>query len=130
MNRKIFLKEFLGALGAINIKYSKETNDYIIGTVIYDKNDSEEIQEFCWNIREDKTPTVGVLNLAKLINEEKLLDIDKISIPRDELLEKYNNKYKVSLSQDSFNKILEELESIKVVMLDNGKETDIYFIHE
>ena len=29
-----------------------------------------------------------------------------------------------------FSKIIEELEEIEVPMVDDGKETDVYFIHE
>ena len=45
MRRKQFLIEFLGALGAKEIQWQKETDASISGTVIYEIDDPEEVQE-------------------------------------------------------------------------------------
>ncbi len=54
MKRKEFLTEFLSALGAIKILWHKELDDYISGTVIYELDDPEEMQDFCWHKSEQE----------------------------------------------------------------------------
>jgi len=130
MKRKEFLAEFLGALGAQSIEWCEEAESYISGRVIYEENDPEEIQDFCWHLKENETPNLYIMNLAKLLNKEKLLSIDKITISREDLCKLYNVKFCLNLSNSEFIQILEELEKIEVNMVDDGNETDIYFIHE
>ncbi len=50
MTRKDFLIEFLGALGAVDIVWHQETDALVSGTVIYDKDDPDETQDFCWHL--------------------------------------------------------------------------------
>lgn len=130
MGRKEFLSAFLGALGAEVIEWKDEMESYISGVVIYEKNNPEETQEFCWHKREDEVPSDQVLNLAKLIKDNNLLSIDKIIITRKELRLKYNNNFNLNFQEEEFSKLLESLEEIEVPMVDEGKETDVYFIHE
>lgn len=130
MRRKEFLSAFLGALGAEAIEWKEETESLISGIVIYVTNDPEEIQEFCWHKREDEVPSNYVINLAKLIKDNNLLSIDKIIITRNELRLLYNNSYNLNFQKEEFSKLLESLEEIEVPMVDDGKETDVYFIHE
>ncbi len=130
MKRRVFLTEFLSALGAESIEWREETENFILGRVIYEKNDSGEIQDFCWHTSEEKTPSTHALKLVKLLNKKKLLSIDQISITREELRLKYNEMYGSNTAEPEFIKILEELEEVEVPMVDEGKETDAYFIHE
>ena len=130
MKRREFLTEFLGALGAESIEWHKENDNFISGRVIYAYNDPEEIQNFCWHMNEKKVPSTHVLKLAKLLNEKKLLSIDQIAVTREELRLQYNKMYGSNTSESEFSEILEELEEIQVPMVDKGKETDFYFIHE
>ena len=85
MRRKQFLIEFLGALGAKEIQWQKETDTSISGTVIYEINDSEEVQEFIWHVQEAEAPTEDVRKLAELLNQKHLLSIDQIRVSRHEL---------------------------------------------
>ena len=130
MKRKALLKEFLGALGAEEIIFSSEGVNHISGTAIYDLNDPEERQKFFWHAAEDDAPRNEVINLVSLLNKEKLLSIDQIKISRSELLDKYNNDFMPQLSEEVFVSVLEELEAIEVRMIDEGRETDVFFIHE
>ena len=66
MRRKKFLQEFLGALGAIEIRWQEETGGKIKGTVIYEPGDPEETQDFVWHVSESDAPNQNVLELAKL----------------------------------------------------------------
>ncbi len=130
MKRREFLTEFLGALGAEDIEWHCENDDIITGRVIYDKNDPEEIQDFCWHKSENDVPNSQVLNLAKLLKTNELLSIDQISVTREELRFLYNKSYGEDTSEPEFFAVLEALEEIEVPMTDEGKETDAYFIHE
>ena len=130
MKRRGFLTEFLGALGAESIEWHEETEKLISGRVIYEKNDPEEIQDFCWHKDEEETPSTHALELVKLLNKKNLLSIDQISVTREELRLLYNEMFGSNITEPRFIKILEELEEIEVPMVDDGKETDAYFIHE
>lgn len=130
MRRKQFLKEFLGALGAKNIHWQEESDSSIAGTVIYEIDDPEEVQEFIWRIQESEVPPEEVRTLAELLYEKDLLSIDQIKVSRHELRNLYSKKQGRIVPEIEFLEILEALESIEVPMVDEGKETDVYFIHE
>lgn len=130
MSRKAFLLEFLGALGAIEIQWQNETGSKITGTAIYGFSGSEETQDFVWHKFETDIPNQDVMNLAKLIHEQDLLSIDQIKVTRSELRAKYNSRYGVKITEQQFSITLELLEEIEVPMVDDGRETDAYFIHE
>ncbi len=130
MKRREFLTEFLGALGAVDIKWHIEEKDIITGRVIYDNNDPEESQDFCWHKSEYDVPNTEVLNLAKLLKTNELLSIDQMRVTREELRSLYNKSYGKDSSESEFLAILEALEEVEVPMVDDGKETDAYFIHE
>ncbi|GJL78587.1 MAG: hypothetical protein NPINA01_15760 [Nitrospinaceae bacterium] len=130
MKRKKFLSEFLGALGAVKIERHHENDSLISGKVIYNSDDPNEAQEFRWRIPENEVPSEEVRLLAKLLKEENLLSIDKIIVTRKELGIRYNAVYGIKFTEQEFNKILDDLESVEVSMVDNDKETDVYFIHE
>ena len=130
MRRKLFLIEFLGALGAKEIQWQNETDTSISGVVIYEIDDPEEVQEFIWHVQESEAPSEDVRKLAELLNEKHLLSIDQIRISRYELRNLYSKKQGRIVPENEFIPILEALESIEVPMVDEGKETDVYFIHE
>lgn len=130
MRRKQFLIEFLGALGAEEIQWQKQTDAYISGTIIYETDDQEEVQGFIWHVQESEAPSENVRKLAELLNEKSLLSIDQISVSRHELRNLYSKKQGRIVPENEFIAILEALESIEVPMVDEGKATDAYFIHE
>ncbi len=130
MRRRKFLEEFLGALGVIRIDWKGESEKSISGTVIYELNDPEEMQDFIWHIEESNAPKEEIHILAALLNEQKLLDVDKIKVSRRELIKSYCEKVGRVIPESEFVGILEALESISVPMVDEGEETDIFFIHE
>ena len=122
--------EFLGALGAEAIQWQEEKESYISGKVIYELNVPNETQDFCWHIQERNVPSREVKNLAKLIRAQKLLSIDQIKITKEDLYLLYNETYNLMVSTHDFSSVLEQLETVEVAMVDDGKETDAYFIHE
>ncbi len=121
--REEFLKTFLTALGAKNIEWSKSENDKLFGTVIYDIQDTDERQDFVWHMTEDKVPSDEVKKLLEYFIDNNLLDIDKINKPINEL----NLDF---IDQSKREKVIKELFDIEVRMIDDGEETDKYFIHD
>jgi len=130
MKRRLFLSEFLGALGAVKIEWHQENEAHISGTVIYEKNDPEEVQDFIWYKQESEVPDLETFNLTKLIRSKKLLHIDQLTVTRNELHDIYNKHYNINTSFQQFINILGNLERVEVPMVDDGKEGDYYFIHE
>jgi len=121
--RQTFLKSFLGALGAEKILWKENNESYIKGTVIYDVNDDGEKQDFIWKINESQSPDNNTQILIDFIKNEKLLDIDKLTMSIDEI-----NPPNLSSTQKKIS--FDNLVNIRVRMMDDGEETDSYFIHE
>ena len=126
MKRQIFLKSFLGALGALEILWTNLQIDKIYGTVIYDFSDPEERQDFVWHMTENNVPNDDVKNLIEFLSKNELIDIDKIITPINELKIDFIDKSKL-------DNVCNELFNIEVHMIDDGvesKQSDRYFIHD
>ena len=126
MKRQIFLKSFLGALGAVEILWTDLQIEKVYGTVIYDITDPEERQDFVWHMTEDNVPNDDVKNLMEFLSKNELIDIDKIIAPIDELDIDFIDKSKL-------DNVWNELFNIEVHMIDDGvegKQSDRYFIHD
>jgi len=121
--RKIFLEIFLTALGAEKIEWGKLEVDKIFGTVVYDSTDAEERQDFVWHMTEDKVPSEEVKMVIKYIADNSLIKFDKIIKPVEEL----NLDF---IEQSKRKKVIDELFNIEVRMIDEGEESDRYFIHD
>ena len=128
--RQEFLVEFLGALGAREIRHIHVTPVDVSGTAIYDSNDPSEQQAFRWSVGPADAPSLAVIRLAGLIRIEGLLSIDKLRVSRQDLLERFNAGQEPGYSAEQFASVLEQLLQIEVPMLDDGVESDCYFIHE
>jgi hypothetical protein len=128
--RQEFLAEFLGALGAREIRHLQVTPSSISGTVVYDPGDPNEQQDFRWSVGPANAPSLAVIRLAGLIRSHDLLSIDKLRVSRQDLLGRFNAGQDPGYSPEQFTAVLEELLQIEVPMLDDGVESDCYFIHE
>jgi len=122
------LVEFLGALGAKNIEWKESKDSFVSGIANFSMNNSEDQQEFIWEIDEKDVPGENVFNLAKFIKERELLSIDMITITRGELYRIFTAEFGVT--KEYFLEALESLENIEVSMIDDGEKTDSFFIHE
>jgi hypothetical protein len=71
---------------------------------------------------ESNVPSEDVRKLLLFLSENNLMDIDKIVKPIDEL----NIDF---IAKDKIEKVWNELFEIEVRMIDDGEETDRYFIH-
>ncbi|UAB82329.1 hypothetical protein INR76_06095 [Marixanthomonas sp. SCSIO 43207] len=117
-----FLKSYLKLYGVEKIELTNETVDSIGGIAIYDENDPEEKQEFIWHKSEKEIPSPELNILIEKIVSEKWHKGDKISEHIEELaFEEFDNSTK--------EKILTELFDVRIRMVDNGEETDSYWVH-
>lgn len=123
MKRQTFLKSFLGALGAVDIIWTDTQIDKIYGTVIYDLSDFDERQDFVWHMTKDNVPNENVKKLVDFLSTNNLVDIDKIIRPIEQLDINFIDK-------SEHNNVWDELFEIEVKMLDDGQETDSYFLHD
>lgn len=105
-----------------NIQWIDNTENSIRGIVIYDSSDLDERQEFIWHKSEKEVPTEKVNFLIDKLIAEKLLIGDKLIKPTTEIeFTEFNSSTK--------EKLFAELFDVGINMVDNGKETDLFFIH-
>ena len=97
--------------------------DKLFGTVVYDENDPDERQDFVWHMTEDNVPSEDLRKVIEYLAQNNLIDIDKITVPITEL----NLNF---LDQTRMEKVFDELFNVYVNMIDDGEETDGYFIHD
>ncbi|WP_443633614.1 hypothetical protein ABXT64_01420 [Candidatus Marifrigoribacter sp. Uisw_064] len=117
-----FLKSYLKLYGVKRIELIDKTVDSISGIAIYDENDPEERQEFIWHKSEKQVPSPELNILIEKIVEEKWHNGDKISENIEELeFEEFDNTTK--------EKILTELFDVQIRMVEDGEETDSYWVH-
>jgi len=137
MTRIEFLRQFLGALGAESVAINAEHAESIEGQVYFendpnasyfDPNDDQS-QEFIWHCGEHNVPDYVARAIATLLNNKQLLDVDKIKVSRDTLYAYYTAE-NGDIPYTKFISGLEELLRVEVNMVDDGRETDIFFIHE
>ncbi|MDY7394293.1 hypothetical protein UMM65_03510 [Aureibaculum sp. 2210JD6-5] len=117
-----FLKSYLKLYGVEKIKLFNETKSTISGLAIYDESDLDERQEFIWYKSEQEVPPPELIVLIEKIVANKWHTGDKISEHIEELeFSEFDNQTK--------EKILNELFDIKIKMIDDGEETDSFYVH-
>lgn len=72
---------------------------------------------------EQNTPSEQVNNLLAYLTNQELVDIDKLRVPLKEIAIP-------NIDTETKERLFEELFKVKVHMVDEGKETDFYFIHD
>jgi hypothetical protein len=121
--RQKFLEVFLNSLGAKQIQWTAQNENSIFGTVIYDPADLDERQDFVWHMSEDKVPDDNVVKLLNHVTDMGLLEGDKLKVPVRDIEIPHMN-------QETKEKLFGELFSVSVNMIEEGNETDQYFIHD
>ncbi len=110
-------------MGARKIHWSARNAGSVSGTVVYDLTDPDERQDFIWHMTEEETPSEQLAELISYLVEHQLLDGDKLKVPTTEVqVPGINDAIKEQL--------FEELFQVGVNMVDEGEETDTYFIHD
>lgn len=84
--------------------------------------EAEEVQDIVWHIQDCESMD-DALTLGEFIRDNKLISIDKVIVDYEILQSKINWESK------KFDAALNTLISIRVSRLDNGEETDSFFIH-
>jgi hypothetical protein len=120
--RKIFLEAYFKIFEMEKIEWIEKTEKSIRGIVIYDSSDFAEKQEFIWHKSENEVPSENVRLLIEKLITEKLMVGDKLVKPTKEI--EFGG-----FSETQKEKLFEELFDIGINMIDNGKETDIFYIH-
>jgi hypothetical protein len=92
-------------------------------------DDPNEFQEFAVDINQ-KPLTDDSLAIAEFLHARDLVDIDRIAVSRSELLQMFSLAGHGDWTPNRLNAALDDLERFRVHMVDNGKETDIFFLHE
>jgi len=121
--RQIFLEHFLGLYEVDKVEIINAGNDNIFGYAIY--LDDKVKQEFCWHMSEQNVPTDDLIQLIKVIKDNKFNRTDKIIATADTIFEKSG-----WTDRAQFNITYDKLFDIEVKMIDDGEETDSYFIHD
>lgn len=117
-----FLKCYLKLYSVERIELTNETLESISGIAIYDENDPEERQEFIWHKTENDVPSAELNILIEKIVTEKWHNGDKIAEQIEEIaFTEFDKEIK--------EKILNELFDVKIRMVDDGEETDSYWVH-
>lgn len=122
MKREKYLEAFFGALGEKSFVIKSACPDRIAGTVLYGEH---EEQDFCWSITEEQVPSESAYLLLILLQEQKLIEIDRIMVPRKELQQRHAKRWGKVTTADEFARILDEIEAVEVAMIDDGEETDV-----
>ena len=122
-NRKIFLEHYFKIFGMEKLEWINETENSIRGIVVYDTLDFDERQEFVWNKSENEIPSEKLNFLIDKLISEKLLIGDKLIKPTAEIeFAEFDNSTKEKLFTELFN--------VGINMVDNGKETDMFYVHD
>ncbi|MEN8188158.1 MAG: hypothetical protein ABFR05_13610 [Bacteroidota bacterium] len=117
-----FLKSYLRLYEVEKIELTNISENSISGIAIYDETDPEERQEFIWHKSENEVPPPELIILIDKIVAEKWHNGDKISDHIEEL-------EFVEFDKVTKEKILNELFDVEIRMVDDGEETDTYWVH-
>ena len=120
--RQILLRNFFRLFDIDKVELTKVDIDKILGTAIY--NDNEE-QDFCWHMTEENIPFDDLNFLIKIIVDNKLNRNDKIIANETEIFIKSG-----WTERSKFDKVYNQLFDIEIKMVDNGKESDSFFMHD
>ena len=117
------MEHYFKIFGMEKLEWIDESKNSIRGIVIYDTSDFDERQEFVWNKSENEIPSEKLNFLIDKLISEKLLIGDKLIKPTAEIeLTEFDNSTK--------EKLFAELFDVGINMVDNGKETDIFYVHD
>jgi hypothetical protein len=126
MENKI-VYEFISSFFAVfkaHINYYKISDANVFGSVVWE--DENELQIFSWHIEFEDYILVKMKLLCEYLIKNNLVCIDKVKITKKELI--------IRLSYQGWNfieaqKNIDYLCSVKIKMIDDGEETDSFFIH-
>ena len=92
--------------------------------------DDTDWQDIRWPVSEAAVPSHETLEIARYISSRGLLDLDQITVPRDELYARMRSDVGIRWSRAEFDRLLEQLLSIEVPWIESGGDVDAFFVHE
>ncbi len=128
MRRAEFLRGYLAMFGNPTVRMTKETFDVVEAHVSWP--DDDEPQDIRWQATDTRLPDPKCLEIASYIASKDLVDIKDLTVPREKLYDLLVRERGLSWSYDTFQSVLDELVTIKIPTVYNGRETDAFFIHE
>jgi|SRR5579871_256799 len=126
MNNNIihtFLSSFFKIFSAIINEYRIE-NKKIFGNIRW--NDENETQNFSWNIQFEESALKKLTQLCEYLRNHDLVIGDRITITESKLQMRL---FDLGWDKDEAQRNIDRLCSVEVKMIDEGKETDSFFIH-
>jgi len=119
-----FLKSFFRLHDAI-IKENEYEKQVVIGHVFW-LDDVEDTQAFRWHIEVNENEVIKMRLLCDFLFDKNLVDGDRIIISEPELIENLKSAH---WNIKNIKSAINALMSTEVKMLDDGEETDSFFIH-
>ncbi len=134
--RQKFLESYLGALGAAEILNYEETPESASGTLRYAPDperpdlsgDLDYLEDFRWDGTDADVPDNPALEILDLIHRRMLLDIDTLRLSRTELYTFFHAETDQPMERLVFEQALNELEEIRVAIIEDGEEVDYFAI--
>ena len=129
MNRRQCFEQFMRMFAGPTLTITQETQECIRGELRW-PDYTDDVQEVRWDAAESKLPSRLCFQLVSLIADKELLDIDMISASRQELFDIFQSQTTSPATFLEFESALEELQTISVARIDDGEESDSFFVHE
>ncbi len=118
-----FLESYFSLFEAIINTYSF-VNDLVIGSVLW--LDNPDIQEFKWEKVISEKDALSLSEICSFIKNNHYSLNDRIIITEEQLLEELlKSKWEKKEAKTLINLLLD----IEVKMIDDGEETDSFFLH-
>lgn len=86
----------------------------------------QEHQNFVHFIKNKDLEYENMITLCSYLYNKNLIDADRIIISEEQILE---NAKELGWNYDQMQKTVDDLLSIEIKMIDEGEETDSFFIH-
>lgn len=125
---KGFLDAFFEMLDLIIISYG-QINSSVFGILTGVGSDVNELwqhQNFYWLIDKSESELSDLVILCKFLNEKNLINGDNIIISENELIERIGE---LGWNNEKGQKVVDDLFSIEIKMIDEGEATDSFFVH-
>lgn len=125
---KVFLDSFFKMMDLFILSFGK-INGSVFGIVTGIGTDIHEFwqhQNFYWLIDKNESELSDLIVLCQFINENSLINGDKIIVSENELLVRIKE---LGWDNDRCQKVVDDLFSIEVNMIDDGEKTDSFFVH-
>lgn len=125
---KGFLDSFFKMMDLFILSFG-QINDSVFGIVTGIGSDIHEFwqhQNFYWLIDKNENELSDLIILCHFINENSLINGDKILVSENELLVRIKE---LGWNNDKCQKVVDDLFSIEVNMIDDGEKTDSFFVH-